>query len=205
GLLGLSEHVNASSLLAAYSKGIFPWPIDELDGIPWFCPPKRAVLFLDELHVPKRLQRLQRKSAYEFRLSQQTRQVIEACANSKHRATEGTWISDELIEAYSAFAQQGYCYSIECYNAAEELVGGLYGVAIDRMCSGESMFYLENGASKLCLLHLFGLLRELGIRWFDCQQLTPLLEAFGARELARKDFLELLEETKGENKPLFPR
>ena len=204
GLIGVSEFINPPSILNAYAQGIFPWPIEGIEGIPWFSPPQRALLFLDELHVSRRLARTRRSSELSIRLNTDTAEVIRSCARSANRKDSATWITEDLASSYAELADSGFCYSVEAFKG-RQLVGGMYGVAIDTMCSGESMFYLETDASKLCLLHLFELLEDMGVSWFDCQQLTPLMQSFGARELERKRFLDLLRPSVQRMAPLFPR
>ena len=117
-------------------------------------------------------------------------QVIRACADS-HSAEQGTWITEEMIDGYIAFHEAGFAHSVECY-LDQELVGGLYGVAIGKYFAGESMFYSQSNASKLCLLYLIEKLRSQGVTWMDCQQTTPLLLTFGAQNIPRTDFMKIL-------------
>ena len=110
---------------------------------------------------------------------------------SEKTSHEGTWITPEMIRAYVKLHELGFAHSVECYSGGK-LVGGLYGVSIGRMFAGESMFHLESNTSKFCLLKLVECLQAQGAQWLDCQQLTPLFEQFGAREVAREEFLEML-------------
>ena len=190
GLLAISRNIDTDMLIEAYTNGIFPWPIEEGEIIPWFSPPKRAILKFKDFHLPKSLLKESRKSEFEFKISTNVRRIIEECSR---RREGGTWITTAIITAYSELAEAGYCHSVECYQGGE-LVGGLYGVSIAGMFAGESMFNTVNNASKLCLWHLVELLQERGADWLDCQQLTPLLESFGAAEVDRSEFLALLKE-----------
>ena len=198
GLLVVSEEIDERLLIDAYSNGIFPWPFSEQEKlIPWFAPPERALLFVSEFHIPKSLEKTLKKNIFEIRFSSDFDSVITNCRTIKRKdkygASEtGTWISEELIEAYKKLNKLGHCYSVESYREGQ-LVGGLYGVSIGKIFSGESMFHKEKDASKVCLVYLINHLKSKGIDWLDCQQLTALLESFGAREIPRKEFTQLLE------------
>jgi len=202
GLLAMGGDLEVESLLLAYKSGIFPWPFDETVLV-WFAPPRRALLFLDEFHPSKSLLRENKKAAFTIRIDHDFESVIRNCAELKNRGRQrGTWITEDMIEAYTEFHRAGYAHSIECYQG-EKLIGGMYGVAIGRMFAGESMFYRQPNASKLCMLHLVELLKAKGVKWIDCQVMTPFLKAFGAREVTRKQFMELLVPEVGANVKLF--
>lgn len=188
GLLAIGGDLEVSSLLLAYSHGIFPWPVDDSGIIPWFSPPERAVLFLNELHIPRSLAKLRRKSDYRFSIDTDFHAVIHACATQRRGET---WITAQMIDAYVELHRAGHAHSIECYSGSD-LVGGLYGVSIGLMFAGESMFYHESNASKLALWHLIEQAQQAGAEWIDCQQLTPLVASFGARLIPRHEFLALL-------------
>ncbi|NMC62108.1 MAG: leucyl/phenylalanyl-tRNA--protein transferase [SAR324 cluster bacterium] len=194
GLLAVGGDLEVESLLLAYRNGIFPWPFsDEFPA--WFSPPKRAVLFFKDFHIPKSLKKKLRKGNYTIYVNRDTPSVIRACANAKNRKGQrGTWITKDMIEAYIRLHMAGYCHSVECYQETR-LIGGYYGVCINQFCGGESMFHIETDASKLCLFHLVEILKAKGVTWLDVQMLTPLLEHFGAREIPRTDFLSLLEDS----------
>lgn len=192
GLLALGGDLETESLLLAYRNGIFPWPIDSDGPIPWFSPDPRCILFLDELHISRKLKKLQAQDRFRFTIDSCTKKVIEACSNSKHRGD--TWITTQMVEAYTQLAEEGFCHSVECW-LDDNLVGGLYGVSIGSMFAGESMFFIETGASKLSLLYLVAACKDRGLTWIDCQQMTPLFRDFGAREIDRSTFLEMLRES----------
>ncbi len=203
GLVAVGGDLEVESLLLAYRSGIFPWPVSDASTLTWFAPPERAVLLFDQFHVPRRLQRAQRSSAYRFAIDEAFEEVISACALSDNRkGQEGTWITGEMVEAYVRLHKAGYCHSVECYDG-ERLVGGLYGVAIGGMFAGESMFYREPNASKFSFCFLVEHLRAQGVTWLDCQQLTPLLHQFGATTLPRVQFMGLLEEAIKQEISLF--
>lgn len=203
GLLALGGDLEVPSLLLAYSNGIFPWPFDE-KILAWFSPPRRAVLFLNKVHVSRSLKKLQRKSPFTFKIDQNFREVITRCATSSTRRDQrGTWITRGIQRAYCELHEAGYAHSFECYEK-EKLVGGLYGVSVGRTFAGESMFYTSPNASKLTLLFLCDFLREHSVEWIDCQVMTPLFHSFGAEEVERELFLEMVRREGRNPSPLSP-
>jgi len=204
GLLAIGGDLEVDSLLLAYRSGIFPWPIFEEQELTWFAPPKRALLFFKDFHPSSSLTKLWKQQRYQFAIDKNFELVISNCQTSKrdtrtkktleNKTQENkTWITDEMKTAYIELHRAGYCHSVECYDN-NQLVGGLYGVAINKMFAGESMFYLKPNCSKLCLYYLVEHLRTKGIEWIDCQQLTPLFKSFGAKEVSRAAFMKLLAE-----------
>ena len=202
GLVAIGGDLDVESLVLAYSSGIFPWPVADEAVLTWFSPPERAVLFLDRVRVSKSLGKEFQQTTLKFFIDKDTEKVIQECASLTNRKEDGTWITNEIRKAYVAFHKAGYCHSVSCYDG-EELVGGLYGVSINGMFAGESLFYRKPNASKLCLLYLIEYLRQKGVRWIDCQQMTPLLESFGAVELSREEFLDMLEQEVSKDISLF--
>lgn len=192
GLLMVGGNLDVDTLISAYQQGIFPWPLYD-DLLTWFAPPKRAVLFIKDHHIPRRLKRQIRRSEHHFAVNLNFSEVIEMCASSKNRKGQfGTWITRDLVRAYNALHQAGYAHSFECYRDTK-LVGGVYGVWLGRMFAGESMFYREPNASKLAFCFMLEKLQEKGVGWMDCQVMTPLLRSFGAKEILRSDFGKMLE------------
>ena len=191
GLLAVGGDLEVESLLLAYSSGIFPWPYDN-KTLAWYSPLKRAVLFLDEIHVSKSIRKLIGRSEFEIKKNINFASVIKECSVLKNRGKQnGTWITNRMIKGYADLHKAGFCHSYECYKHGT-LVGGLYGVQIRKMFAGESMFYREDGASKAALLYLINDLKEQGVTWLDCQVITPLFKSLGAKEISREDFEELL-------------
>lgn len=191
GLLAVGGDLEPDSLLLAYRSGIFPWPLDE-HILAWFAPPQRALLFFDRIHIAKSLQKERRRKEFTFAFNRNFEAVVAQCAEMKNRgAQQGTWITEGIQEAYIRLHQLGYCHSIETYHDGE-LVGGLYGVSIGSMFAGESMFYRRPNASKLALLHLCDYLQSRGATWLDCQVMTPHLKQFGAIEVPRDEYMNLL-------------
>jgi leucyl/phenylalanyl-tRNA---protein transferase len=193
GLLAIGGDLELESLQLAYQNGIFPWPTEDYPLL-WFAPPRRAILDFKDFKISKRLQRELKTKTFQFKVDQNFAAVIQACAAGKTRKSHGTWITQEMMDAYIRFHQAGYAHSFECYNAKGKLVGGLYGVGIGRAFAGESMFYLEPGASKAVLIFAVEFLKKRGGQWMDVQMLSPLLATFGAKEIPRSLFMKKLAE-----------
>ena len=191
GLLAIGGDLEVDSLLLAYRQGIFPWPVSE-QYLTWFAPPKRAVLEFSDFHIPKSLLKEKRKNWAKFAFNLNFENVIAACQELTNRKDQsGTWITPAIRSAYINLHQAGHAHSVECY-LNKKLVGGLYGVAIGQMFAAESMFYRHPGASKLCLWFLIDYLSSKGLNWIDIQVMTPLLAKFGAKEIDRERFSNLL-------------
>ena len=188
GLIYIGGNLNTETLIEAYSKGIFPWPVEETYPLFWFCPEPRGVLDFHDLHIPKSLSKLRRKSIYRITFNQSFRQVMEECAKQPRPGQEGTWIVPQLISAYENFHLQGFAHSTEVWRG-DHLVGGLYGVYVKGVFSGESMFHLEPNTSKIALVETVLRLKAIGLHWMDIQMLTPVTELFGGHYISRRDFL----------------
>ncbi len=201
GIVVIGGDVNVPNLLNAYQRGIFPWPID---GWPltWFCPAERAILEFTDLHVPRSLQRAQRRAPFHFTIDQNFRAVITCCARITRAGEQGTWITPQMLRAYCELHAAGHAHSVEAW-AGAELVGGLYGVDAGGAFAGESMFHLRPNASKLALLHLIAHLQARGLAWLDIQVLTPHMSALGAKEIDREEFLAKLAATRARGLKLF--
>ena len=182
------------TVLHAYRRGIFPWPVEGLPLL-WFSPRERAILEFDALHVARRLARTRRRTALRFTVDSAFPAVIRACAGALRPGPQGTWITPEIITAYTDLHRFGFAHSVEAWRD-DTLVGGLYGLDVDGAFAAESMFRREPDASKLALLHLVDHLRAGGLGWIDVQMLTPHLERLGARAIPRERFLRLLAETR---------
>ena len=154
----------------------------------WFSPDPRAIIPLETFRVSRSLRRVLRKEAFTVRLNSAFAQVIRACAGR-----EETWISEEIVEAYTALYTRGFAHSVESWQG-EHLAGGLYGIAIGGAFFGESMFSRTRDASKVALVHLVTRLRAQGYVLLDTQFLTPHLMQFGAREIPRSRYLAILTE-----------
>ena len=200
-VVAMGEDLRVSTLREAYRKGIFPWPHEGLP-LPWFSPKRRAVIFFDELHVGRSLQKARKKAPFAFTIDRDFRSVIRACAESERPEQDGTWIGPHIITAYTRFHTAGDAHSVEAWEG-DELVGGLYGIDSGGVFTGESMFHRRPDASKLALLFLIDHLRERGSIMLDCQVMTPHMEALGAREISRAKFLDALAAAQAKGLRLF--
>jgi leucyl/phenylalanyl-tRNA--protein transferase len=193
GLLAASAGLGPQRLLEAYPRGIFPW-YSEGEPVLWWSPDPRMVLFTSEFRVSRSLAKTLKHAAHdasvELHLDRAFDDVMRACAEPRaHEA--GTWITDEVIDAYTALHRRGLAHSLETWIDGH-LAGGLYGVAIGRMFFGESMFARVPDASKIALAALVRLLLDEKARVIDCQQNTRHLASLGGREIRRREFLALL-------------
>ncbi len=191
GLIYIGGNLETDTLLKAYRAGIFPWPLEPAYPLFWFCPEPRGVIELDRLHIPRSLAKIMKKGRYSFTFNQRFREVMEACALQKRPGQDGTWILPAMVPAYEKLHREGWAHSIECWLDGN-LVGGLYGVCIDGVFSGESMFHKMPNASKMCLVTIAQKLKSLGLEWMDIQMVTPVTESLGGRYLTRKEFLTKL-------------
>jgi leucyl/phenylalanyl-tRNA--protein transferase len=190
GLLAASEEVTPARLLEAYRLGIFPWYSGD-QPVLWWSPDPRMVLFVDEFRISRSLRKRVRQERWEIRVDSAFRAVIGACAAKRRRGQRGTWITQEIIDAYTELHRLGSAHSVEAWRDGR-LVGGLYGVSIGRMFFGESMFADEPDASKVALVHLIAILRARGFPLVDCQQETAHLASFGALAIPRRRFADLV-------------
>jgi leucyl/phenylalanyl-tRNA--protein transferase len=190
-IVAVGGNLRPETVLAAYRRGIFPWPHDGLPLL-WYCPRERAVLDVDDVHVGRNLARAARRNGLRFTIDQAFGRVIRACAAVPRPDQGGTWINDEMIAAYERLHALGHAHSIEAWQD-DRLVGGLYGVDPGGAFCGESMFYEEPNASHLALLHLLEHLKSRGLDWIDIQVMTPHMEHLGARAIPREEFLARLE------------
>ncbi|GAB4341849.1 MAG: leucyl/phenylalanyl-tRNA--protein transferase [Desulfobulbaceae bacterium] len=186
GLLAIGGDLSSPRLLEAYRMGIFPW-FGEGDPILWWSPAPRLILFPDEFHLPRRLVRSLRKNTFTFSADTAFESVITRCANFRGKNRTATWITESMRSAYIRLHEQGYAHSIECWQQGR-LAGGLYGVCLDRVFFGESMFSDVTDASKAALKTLVECCRARDIEIIDCQVRTEHLSRFGAREISRPEF-----------------
>jgi len=189
-IVAVGGALSTENLVRAYRSGIFPWPFDE-EILPWFCPERRAILDFSDLHIPKRLARVQRQQPFHFTIDRAFQAVIVACATVRRKEESGTWITRPMINAYCKLHLEGHAHSVEAWQG-QSLVGGVYGVDAGGAFSGESMFSYQSNASKLALLHLIEHLRAKGLGWIDIQTMTPHMQALGAKEIFRSEFLRRL-------------
>lgn len=190
GLLAYGGDLRPERLLSAYAQGIFPWY--EEDPILWFSPDPRMVLLPAELRIDRTLRKNLRRGRYEMRMDTDFRGVIAACAETPRPGQRGTWITNDMLEAYCQLHALGFAHSCESWLDGE-LVGGIYGISLGRAFFGESMFARASDASKVALVHLVRQIEAWGFDFLDCQAHTPHTERLGAREWPRDVFLDALE------------
>jgi leucyl/phenylalanyl-tRNA--protein transferase len=190
GLLAVGGDLSVDRLILGYSMGIFPW---YSDGYPilWWSPDPRLILIPQELKVSRSLRQTIKKDIYTITMDKAFEQVISNCADIRRGEDDGTWITSEMKEAYIQLHNAGYAHSVEAWNA-DELAGGLYGVILGRAFFGESMFAKKNDASKVAFVKFAEFLIKRGFELIDCQVTTRHLMNFGAREVPRTEFLEML-------------
>ena len=205
GLVAMGDEMSVDILLEAYSFGIFPWPHDEAPVL-WFSPNPRGVLDFDAFRISRSFQKFLRQTDFKITFNKNFPEVINACCHQRRPGQSGSWITSHLLKHYLEFHKAGYAHSVECWSSEGELVGGLYGVYVAGVFSGESMFFKRSNASKLCLYRLIEFLKEQGLSWMDIQMVTDNLEQLGGKYVSRKEFLKRLEAAKERAKPLqFPR
>ena len=186
GLLAAGGDLSVERLLEAYRHGVFPWYSSGQPPL-WWSPDPRMVLHCAELKVARSLAKSLRNKGYELRIDSAFGAVLEGCGYRP----EGTWLGNDMKAAYLRLHDEGYAHSFETWRG-DDLVGGLYGVAIGRMFYGESMFSRATDASKVALVRLVEFLRARNFPLIDCQMHTGLLESLGAREIPRREFLRAL-------------
>lgn len=189
GLLAAGGDLSCERLLNAYSLGIFPW-YSEDDPILWWSPDPRCVLIPDEFKPSRSLSKAIRKSGYKVTSNKCFEEVVTECAAPRLKQ-DGTWINTHIIESYSNLHKLGYAHSVECWDE-NELIGGLYGIAIGRAFFGESMFSKKSNSSKIAFAFLCKKLSDWGFEIIDCQVHNPHLESLGAIEIPRAEFLKKL-------------
>jgi leucyl/phenylalanyl-tRNA--protein transferase len=187
GIVGVGGELEPTTLLHAYRKGIFAW-FNEGDPIIWWSPDPRAIIPLEAVHVPRRMRSLLNHHPYRITRNTAFRQVMIGCATARD---EGTWITADMIQAYCQLHELGHAHSWEVWEG-EELVGGVYGVAIHGFFAGESMFYRVRDASKIALVTLLQYLTQRGFTLFDTQIINDHTQRFGAIEIPRQQYLRLL-------------
>jgi len=191
GLLAIGGDLSPLRLLNAYANGIFPW-YNEGEPILWWSLDPRLVIRPGEMKVSKSLRHTLRSGRFEVRIDTDFRLVMQHCAATPREGQDGTWITDDILEAYCRLHELGFAHSFETWLDGE-LVGGLYGIAIGKAFFGESMFHTVSDASKVAFWHLHQFLLNHDFKLIDCQQETLHLKSLGAYAIPRKDFLKELE------------
>jgi leucyl/phenylalanyl-tRNA--protein transferase len=190
GLLAYGGDLSPGRLLSAYARGIFPW-YSEGDPILWWSPDPRMVIYPGGLHLSRSFRRVLRNAKYSVVFDRDFRKVVESCASVDRRGEDGTWIDDDIVEAYTTLHHMGYAHSVEVYMDGS-LAGGLYGLAIGGAFFGESMFSLRPNGSKIALYALSDVLSERGYDFVDCQIVTGHLLKMGGEVIERSLFLRRL-------------
>jgi len=179
--------VTPELVLRAYWQRCFPMADGRRGRLRWYRPETRAVITWDSWKIPESLVKVMRRKPYRITINQAFLRVIQLCAERK-----STWISTDVEKLYLALHERGLVHSLEAWDAAGELVGGLYGLCLGGCFCGESMFHRADDAAKICVVHLVERLQARGFRMLDCQQQTPHMERFGAREISDRDYAALL-------------
>jgi leucyl/phenylalanyl-tRNA--protein transferase len=187
GLLAAGGDLSSARLIDAYRRGIYPW-YSEGQPTLWWSPDPRMVLFVDEFRMSRSLGKRVRRREFAVRVDTSFRAVMDACAKAPRSGQNGTWITPAMMEAYASLHEQGYAHSVEAWRG-DDLVGGLYGIALGGVFFGESMFARATDASKVCLAHLVAAMRQRGMTMIDCQQETEHLASLGARPIPRREFV----------------
>jgi len=190
-LIAIGGDFHPQRIINAYENGLFPWFIDEYNYIHWYSPQERMVLFPNEFKLSKSLKRTIKNKGFVIKSNENFYEVIKRCSSIKRKDEDDTWISQAFIDAYTNLFKLGYASSIECY-LDDELVGGLYGIMINDIFCGESMFSSVKDASKVAFYYLCEQAKENGIKIIDCQVHNNHLESLGAREIPRDQYFEFL-------------
>lgn len=190
GILAIGGDLSLERLQLAYKSGIFPW-FEDGEPIMWWSPNPRMVLFLDELIVSKSMRNILNRNIFKVTFNQNFRDVISNCQNIERDGQNGTWITNDMIEAYCKLHESGIAKSVEVWQDAV-LVGGLYGIDLGHIFCGESMFSKVSNASKVAFIALVNHLKKENYQLLDCQVYNPHLQSLGCREIERADFMKIL-------------
>jgi leucyl/phenylalanyl-tRNA--protein transferase len=203
-IVAVGGNLSPGMLLSAYEQGIFPW-YNPKDPVLWQSPDPRFVLFPENLHISESMKKIFKRKEFEIKLDKNFSEVIYSCAGAERPGQAGTWITDDIINAYTELHRLGWAHSAESY-AGGELAGGCYGIRLGRAFFGESMFTKKSNASKAAFLTLARVLFADRVTFIDCQVHTDHLESLGGQEISRRDFMLLLRKTLGsrrtEERPL---
>ncbi len=190
GILAIGGDLSLERLILAYKSGIFPW-FEEGEPIFWWSPNPRMVLFLDELVVSKSMRNILDRNIFKVTFNQNFREVISNCQKIKREGQNGTWITQDMIEAYCKLNEMGIAKSVEVWQN-DELVGGLYGIDLGHVFCGESMFSKVSNASKVAFIALVNQLKDADYKILDCQVHNEHLQSLGCREIERDKFMKIL-------------
>ncbi|NBL63783.1 leucyl/phenylalanyl-tRNA--protein transferase [Flavobacterium sp. NST-5] len=191
GILAVGGDLSPERLILAYRSGIFPW-FDEDEPILWWSPKERMVVFPEEFKVSKSMRNILNRNIFSVTFNQNFYDVIQHCSKIKRSGQHGTWISEEMIAAYTQLHNLGFAKSIEVWQN-DKLVGGLYGIDLGNIFCGESMFSKVSNASKVAFTALVGYLKRENYKLLDCQVHNSHLESLGAREISREFFMQIVQ------------
>ena len=189
GLLAFGGKLDSPTLLTAYQQGIFPW-FNNGEPVLWWSPNPRMVINPEAIHISRSMKKELHRHTYQITIDEVFAGVMHQCRILREKA-EGTWITDEMEEAYNRLHAEGYAHSVEVWEG-KALVGGIYGLAMDQMFFGESMFSKKSNTSKLAIIYLCRFLADQGIRLLDCQVPNPHLESLGGICMPRDVFIKYL-------------
>jgi leucyl/phenylalanyl-tRNA--protein transferase len=189
-IIAVGGNLSPGMLLSAYEQGIFPW-YNPGDPVIWQSPDPRCIIFPDALHVSASMRKILNNRVYEITFNKDFTGVINGCAETKRQKQNGTWISSDIIQAYTELHNLGWAHSAEAWQDGE-LAGGCYGILMGKAFIGESMFSKKTNASKAAFLSLAEKLFDDGLVFIDCQVPTPHLLSLGGEEMSRHSFLNLL-------------
>lgn len=190
GLLAIGGDLSPERLILAYKSGIFPW-FNEGEPVIWYSPPERMVLFPDDLKVSKSMEKVLKNANFRISFNEHFAEVIHHCKTIDRPGQQGTWITREMQKAYIALHELGYAKSVEVWQE-DRLVGGLYGIDLGHIFTGESMFSLVSNASKVAFIYLNQILKEHNYLLLDCQVYNEHLASLGAVEIPRDVFMQYL-------------
>lgn len=190
GILAIGGDLSPERLLVAYQNGIFPW-YNEDDPIIWHAPEERFILLLDELHISKSMRRVLNSNKFTYTVDTNFSFVIQQCAQVERKNEDGTWITEEMIDAYINLHQIGFAHSVEVWQD-DKIVGGLYGVSLGKCFFAESMFHTATNASKFAIIKLVELLKQKDFHFIDAQVYTKHVETLGAKNITRNNFMQML-------------
>lgn len=195
GLVAIGGDFSLSTLIDAYSHGIFPWPMDERFEYAWFSPDHRGILNFSDLHIPrsvkKFIKKIERNNLIEIQFNKHFQEVITCCQKYHQQKNSNTWITDSLVEGYVELFRFNHAYSLEAIERSSgKLIAGLYGVHFNGVVSAESMFTLQDNVSKYLIIKLMESLAQVNIFWIDVQMVSPIVETLGGTYISRDQFLQ---------------
>ncbi len=199
GLLAAGGDLSNQRLINAYKNGIFPW-YSPGEPILWWSPNPRFVLIPQQIKISRSLGKNVRNNSFEIRMDTAFEEVVSICASQPRKDQPGTWITDEMRQAYINMHHAGHAHCVECWNG-DELVGGLYGIHTGQVFCGESMFSRQSNASKIALVHLCQFLHLQGFKLIDSQVYTEHLERLGAKMIPRSEYIDILQQAHSVDMP----